>query len=71
MILSAVGWIFVSIAKETYAPALLRKKAKLRRQETGDQRYWSRYDDQKSDLLSLLKINLSRPFIMIVTEPIW
>ena len=40
MMIAAVGWVFVCILKETYAPALLKKKAKLRRKETGDERYW-------------------------------
>jgi hypothetical protein len=59
------------ILKETYAPALLKKKAKHRRKEQDDERYWSRYDDKKVHFLALLKVNLSRPFIMIATEPIW
>ena len=69
MILSAVAWIFVCILKETYTPALLVKKAALRRKETGDLRWWSRYD-QKASFIQLLKVNLSRPFIMTFTEPI-
>ena len=69
MILSAVSWIFVCIMKETYSPALLVRRAAHRRKETGDSRWWSRYD-QKASFISLLKINLSRPFVMAVTEPI-
>ena len=69
MILSSVAWIFVCILKETYTPALLVKKAALRRKETGDLRWWSRYD-QKASFIRLLKVNLSRPFIMTLTEPI-
>ena len=70
MMIAAVGWIFVCILKETYAPALLKKKAKIRRKETGDERYWSRYDDHRLSFVQLMKTNLSRPFVMIVTEPI-
>lgn len=69
MILSAVAWIFVCSLKETYAPALLVRKAEARRKETGDSRWWSRYD-QKESFIPLLKVNLSRPFIMTFTEPI-
>ncbi|KAA6411574.1 MAG: MFS multidrug transporter [Lasallia pustulata] len=69
MILSAVAWIFVCSLKETYAPALLIQKAKVRRKETGESRWWSRYD-QKTSFTELLKVNLSRPFIMTFTEPI-
>lgn len=71
MIIAGVAWIFVCILRETYPPAILRKKAKLRRKKTGDDRFWSRYDDRKLTLLQLLKLNLSRPFVMIFTEPIW
>lgn len=70
MILSGVAWAFVSILKETYAPALLQKKAKKMRKETEDERWWSRYDN-KVDFWGTLRINLSRPFVMMFTEPIW
>lgn len=51
------------------APALLRKRADKRRKETGNSKYWSRYDDNLS-FLPLLKVNLTRPFTLAVTEPI-
>lgn len=70
MIGASVAWATTSLIKETYAPAILRSRAKKRRKETGDDRYWSRYDD-KLKFWPLLKINLSRPFVMTVTEPIW
>ncbi|KAF6218671.1 hypothetical protein HO133_006022 [Letharia lupina] len=69
MIISGVAFIFMCMLKETYAPALLQKKAKLRRKEQDDDRYWSRYDN-KIKFWPLLKVNLSRPFIMVFTEPI-
>ena len=71
MIISGMAWGFLVILKETYSPAILKRKARVRRRETGDERYWSRYDDRKVSILQLLKINLSRPFVMIFTEPIW
>ena len=70
MIISGVGCICLCMVKETYAPALLRKKAQLRRKEQDDDRYWSRYDS-KVKFWPLLKVNLSRPFVMVFTEPIW
>ena len=69
MIVSGVALIFMCVLKETYAPALLRKKAKLRRKEQDEDRYWSRYDN-KIKFWALLKVNLSRPFVMVFTEPI-
>ena len=70
MIISGVAFIFMCVLKETYAPALLRKKAKLRRKEQDENSYWSRYDS-KIKFWKLLKNNLSRPFVMLFTEPIW
>ena len=70
VIVASVAWVLVSCIKETYAPALLRKKAAKQRKETGDERYWSRYDETEK-LLPLLRVNLSRPFVLTVTEPIW
>lgn len=55
--------------KETYAPAILKRKAAQRRKETGDDRWWCRYD-QHISINQILKTNLSRPFIMTATEPI-
>lgn len=69
MIISGLAFIFMCMLKETYAPALLRKKAKLRRKEQDDSRYWSRYDN-KIKFWPLLKVNLGRPFVMIFTEPV-
>ncbi|THW54188.1 MFS general substrate transporter [Aureobasidium pullulans] len=69
MILAGVAFAFVAIVKETYGPTLLRKRAAKKRKETGDPRWWSRFDEKKA-FLPLLKVNLSRPFVLMVTEPI-
>lgn len=90
MIFSAVGWIMCASIQETYAPAILKRKAAQRRKETGDDRWWCRYDQKLSSKLTsrtmhseietdklnplavfeILKINLSRPFVLTFTEPI-
>ena len=70
MILAGVAFGFVAIVKETYGPTLLRKRAAKLRKETGDPRWWSRFDEKQA-FLPLLKVNLSRPFVLMVTEPIW
>ncbi|KAJ5774494.1 hypothetical protein N7457_009390 [Penicillium paradoxum] len=69
LILSAIALGFAIILKETYAPVLLQQKATRLRKESGELRWWSRYD-QKENLSEILKLNLSRPFVMAVTEPI-
>ncbi|KAB8271260.1 major facilitator superfamily domain-containing protein [Aspergillus minisclerotigenes] len=68
LMLSGVALVFSLIMKETYGPIILQKKAARMRKETGDP-YWSRYD-QKASLGEILKVNLGRPFVMAVTEPI-
>ncbi|PYH51788.1 MFS transporter [Aspergillus niger CBS 101883] len=69
LILSGVALVLSCIMKETYGPIILQKKAARMRKETGDSRWWCRYE-QKASLSELLKINLGRPFVMAVTEPI-
>ncbi|KAH6682497.1 major facilitator superfamily domain-containing protein [Halenospora varia] len=69
LIISGVAWLLCSCIKETYAPTILKKKAAKIRKETGDDRWWSRYDNRMS-AWDVLKINLSRPFILSFTEPI-
>jgi hypothetical protein len=70
MIGSGVSFFMVLIVQETYAPAILRAKAAKKRKETGDDRWFSRYDDKKS-FWPMLKENLVRPLSMSVHEPIW
>ncbi|KAL3463808.1 major facilitator superfamily domain-containing protein [Aspergillus heterothallicus] len=69
LMLSGVAFGFACFMKETYSPIILQKKAARLRKETDDDRWWSRYD-QKASLVELLKLNLSRPFVMAVAEPI-
>ncbi|KAL5358024.1 major facilitator superfamily domain-containing protein [Aspergillus floccosus] len=69
MIFSGVALVFALIMRETYSPIILQKKAARLRKETDEPRWWSRYD-QKIGLAEMLKINLSRPFVMAATEPI-
>ena len=55
--------------KETYAPRILRRKAKLMRKKTGDNRWWCRHDTESSSA-ALIKISLWRPCKLFFTEPI-
>lgn len=48
MIFAGVGWIAMASMKETYAPVILQKKAAKLRKETGDDRWWCRYDQKLS-----------------------
>ncbi len=69
LILGGVALLFVATVKETYAPSILQRKAARMRKEMDDERWWSRYD-QRISSVDLLKINLSRPFVLAATEPI-
>ena len=52
MILSGAGWIICALLKETYAPLILQRKAAKLRLQTGDDRWWCRYDQQLSSMFS-------------------
>ena len=69
MIWGGIAFLLMSSIRETYAPALLQQKAKKLRKSTGENRHWSRYD-VRVGFLELMKVNLSRPFVMAFTEPI-
>ena len=70
MILGGLAFFVVGSIDETYTPALLRRRAAKKRLETGNPKWWSVYDTQLR-FLPLLKVNVSRPFVMMLTEPIW
>lgn len=69
LVLAGVGTLLMVTVKETYSPIVLQKKAARLRKETGNERWWSRYDMKKSTA-ELMKINLIRPFTLAFTEPI-
>ena len=56
--------------KETYAPVILQKRAAKLRKQSGNPQWWTRYDSGE-DLSARLKTGFTRPFVMLVTEPIW
>ncbi|KAI1174480.1 major facilitator superfamily transporter [Nemania sp. FL0916] len=69
LILSGVATLCVLGTKETYAPTILKAKAARLRKETGDDRWWCRYDLNISPM-AIVKLNLVRPFVLFFTEPI-
>ncbi len=68
MILGSVAWLTASLIPETYGPKILQQMTEKKRKETGEP-YWCRYDVKQS-VSESLKVNLSRPFVLIWTEPI-
>ncbi|KAI0202122.1 major facilitator superfamily transporter [Astrocystis sublimbata] len=69
LILAGVATIFVFFTKETYAPTILKAKAARLRKETNDERWWTRYD-LNIPPFEIVKLNLTRPFVLFFTEPI-
>lgn len=68
-------WVFVVCIigffgmPELYPPVLLARKARRLRKETGDQRYWHPHENEKLDFNSVVTKHLSRPLLMLTTEP--
>ena len=69
LMLGGAGILMMLTVKETYHPAILKRKAARLRKENDDLRYWCQYD-QKVSTKHLLKINMSRPFTLFASEPI-
>ncbi|KAG5927400.1 hypothetical protein E4U42_002296 [Claviceps africana] len=65
-------WIIQSlVAPETYAPVLLRRRAEAMSKKTG-KNYVSKLDaaQPRATISSRLKVNLSRPWVLLFKEPI-
>src|SRR5208282_4281631 len=50
---------------ETYAPTLLRRKARMVRKETGDPFVYAAIEREDQSILKFLKTTLSRPFELL------
>lgn len=62
--------LLVFFFKETYAPAVLREKASILRRQTRNWGIHAKQDEVELDFKELLTNNFSRPFRMLLTEPI-
>lgn len=69
MIGGGAALIMMLLIPETYKPRLLQQMAKKKRKETGEDGWWSRYD-VRVGFGELMRVNLSRPFVMAIKEPI-
>lgn len=54
---------------EVYPPVLLKRKAQRLRKSTGDDRYWHPHEAVKMTLKNIVTKHLSRPGLMLLTEP--
>lgn len=66
VVIQLFGLVFLP---ETYEPALLKRRAKTLRKESGELRYYTQFDSSRS-LASTLKKALVRPFLLLTTQPI-
>lgn len=68
--ISGVMWVLGSLIPETYAPVLLRRRALKLSQESG--KHYVSFLDLKLNvnetLLHKLKVNVSRPFVLLFKE---
>lgn len=69
LILTGAAVLIMATVRETYVPQILKQKAARRRRDEEDERYWCQYDSRKPTV-ELMRVNLSRPFVLSFTEPI-
>ncbi|GAK67647.1 MFS multidrug transporter [Moesziomyces antarcticus] len=65
------AFIGLFLLPETYAPEILKRKARKLRKETGNEQLHTIYEKQDSSKWYLrLRHNLVRPFVLLTTQPI-
>ncbi|CAK9436199.1 uncharacterized protein LODBEIA_P07570 [Lodderomyces beijingensis] len=70
MAFAGVMWIVLSLIPETYAPVILKKRAKRLRRETGNQNIMTEQEASPLSFKEMVKINLLLPLKFVVTEPV-
>lgn len=70
MIFAGVITLSLFTIPETFAPVILKKRAKRLREETGDNTYVTEQEAFKRSLTGIVVEALIRPFQMLVQEPI-
>ncbi|KIK62083.1 hypothetical protein GYMLUDRAFT_42522 [Collybiopsis luxurians FD-317 M1] len=71
MIITAVYLLVMPlILRETRSSVILMKIVKKMRKETGDQRYRTRIEDERTRLSTLIYISCTRPIHLLATEPV-
>ncbi|KAK9319364.1 major facilitator superfamily domain-containing protein [Lipomyces orientalis] len=70
MAFAGIMWISVSAIPETYAPVLLKRRAKRLRKETGNPNIMTEQEQLKQSFTEIVRSVLFRPVYLIITEPI-
>jgi hypothetical protein len=68
LILTAPGWIMLSLSRETYGPVLLKRRAEKLRKETGNMNIVAPAELEPRDLRHIIMVVLTRPIRMICFE---
>ncbi|KAJ5474773.1 Major facilitator superfamily domaingeneral substrate transporter [Penicillium sp. IBT 31633x] len=70
MAFSGVMLILVGLIPETYAPVILKRRAKRLRKETGDPNIITEQETHKFTIMDIVRTSLIRPITMILTDPV-
>ena len=66
-VMQVAGVLFL---RETYAPRILKQRAKRIRKSTGDSSYQTKEEKQNKSLVKALQTSFVRPFRLLLTQPI-
>ena len=69
-IIAGATWPLLIFFPETYAPIILKHRAQKLRKETGDMSIVAPIELEKMDFGHIVTVVLTRPFRMILTEPL-
>lgn len=69
-IIAGATWPLLIIFPETYAPVILKHRARKLRKETGDMSIVAPIELEKTDIGHIITVVLTRPFRMVVFEPL-
>ncbi|EAW08784.1 MFS transporter [Aspergillus clavatus NRRL 1] len=70
MAFSGVMMILMGMVPETYAPVILKRRAKKLRKETGNPNIITEQERVKLSFMEIVRTSLIRPVTMILTEPV-
>ncbi|GJP87298.1 hypothetical protein CBS63078_10552 [Aspergillus niger] len=70
MAFSGAIMVIVGLIPETYAPVILKRRAKKLRQETGNTNIITEQEQVRPTFRDIVRISLIRPITMILTEPV-
>ncbi|KAK9480036.1 major facilitator superfamily domain-containing protein [Lipomyces japonicus] len=70
MAFAGVMTIIICLIPETYAPSILKSRARKLRRQTGNQNIMTEQERLKAPLSEIIRTVLIRPMYLIVTEPV-